>query len=99
MSGVEAVARRSGGGWKVALRLGVSAVFLAMLFTKLPDRDGISIPDDHPLRTALLLGFAVADRVPRHRAVGLALAARAAAVRRRGPARARSPATTSPASS
>ena len=60
MSGVEAVARRSGGGWKVALRLGLSAVFLVVLFTKLPDRNGISIPDDHPLRTWLLLGFAVA---------------------------------------
>jgi uncharacterized protein (TIRG00374 family) len=57
---VEAVTRRSGGGWKVALRLGLSAVFLALLLTKLPDRDGISIPDGHPLRTSLLLGFAVA---------------------------------------
>ncbi len=59
MSGVQAVETRSGGGWKVALRLGLSAVFLALLFTKMPNRDGISIPDDHPLRTALLLGFAV----------------------------------------
>jgi hypothetical protein len=60
MSGVEVAPRRSGGGWKVALRLGLSALFLVILFTKLPDRNGISIPDDHPLRTALLLGFAVA---------------------------------------
>jgi len=60
MSGVETVARPSGGRWKVALRLGLSAVFLVLLFTKLPDRNGISIPDDHPLRTALLIGFAVA---------------------------------------
>lgn len=59
MPGEPAVAPRSGARWKVALRLGLSAVFLVLLFTKMPNRDGISIPDGHPLRTAALLGLAV----------------------------------------
>src|SRR5205085_297918 len=45
--------------WKVALRLAVSAVFLVVLFTRVPDLHGLSLPDDHPLRTTLLLGFAI----------------------------------------
>ena len=60
MSGVEAVEHRSKGGWKVALRLALSALFLVLLFTKLPDRHDIRIPEGHPLRTSLLLTFAVA---------------------------------------
>jgi glycosyltransferase 2 family protein len=59
MSGEPAVARRrSGAGWKLALRLVVSAAFLAVLVNRVP---GISdsIPDDHPLHAALLLGAAV----------------------------------------
>jgi uncharacterized protein (TIRG00374 family) len=54
-----AAVRRSGAGWKVALRLAVSAVFLVVLFTRVPDLHGLSLPDDHPLRTTLLLGFAI----------------------------------------
>src|SRR5436190_16531754 len=58
MPGEPAVERRSGAGWKVALRLLVSAVFLAVLITRVPNI-GKSIPSDHGLRTAILLGAAV----------------------------------------
>jgi glycosyltransferase 2 family protein len=51
--------RRSGAGWKLALRLGLSAVFLIVLFTRVPDLDGVHLPDTHPLRTAVLLGVAI----------------------------------------
>jgi glycosyltransferase 2 family protein len=58
MPGKPAVARRSGAGWKLALRLVVSAAFLAVLVNKVP---GISdsIPSGNPLHTALLLAAAV----------------------------------------
>jgi glycosyltransferase 2 family protein len=59
MPGEPAVEHRSGAKWKVALRLLVSAVFLAVLITRVPDL-GDSIPSDHHLRTALLLSAAVA---------------------------------------
>ena len=54
MSGEPAVARRSGAGWKLALRLVVSAVFLAVLVNRVP---GLwhTIPTDHPLQTGLFL--------------------------------------------
>jgi uncharacterized protein (TIRG00374 family) len=58
MPGEPAVVRRSGAGWKVALRLVVSAAFLAILITRVPDI-GDSIPDDHGARTAILLVAAV----------------------------------------
>lgn len=58
MPGEPAVVRRSGAGWKVALRLLVSAAFLAVLITRVPDLDK-SIPSDHGLRTVLLLIAAV----------------------------------------
>jgi uncharacterized membrane protein YbhN (UPF0104 family) len=59
MPGEPAVERRSGTKWKVALRLLLSAVFLAVLITR--GRDiGDSIPREHGLRTALLLAAAVA---------------------------------------
>jgi uncharacterized protein (TIRG00374 family) len=58
MPGEPAVVHRSGAKWKVALRLLVSAVFLAVLITRVPDLRG-TIPKDHPLQTALLLGGAV----------------------------------------
>jgi uncharacterized membrane protein YbhN (UPF0104 family) len=51
--------RRSGAGWKLALRLGLSAVFLLVLFTRVPDLDGVHLPDTHPLETAVLLGLAI----------------------------------------
>jgi uncharacterized membrane protein YbhN (UPF0104 family) len=51
--------RRSAAGWKVALRLVLSALFLVVLFTRVPDLDGISLPDTHPLETAILLGLAI----------------------------------------
>jgi len=54
-----AVVRRSGAGWKLALRLGLSAVFLVVLFTRVPDLDGVHLPDTHPLETAVLLGIAI----------------------------------------
>jgi glycosyltransferase 2 family protein len=63
MSGEPAVARRSGTarrskGWKLALRLFVSAAFLAVLVTRVPGLRK-SIPKGDPLHTALLLGAAV----------------------------------------
>jgi glycosyltransferase 2 family protein len=58
MSGEPAVARRSGTGWKLALRLVVSAVFLAVLVNRVPGLAD-SIPSRHPLHTALLLVAAV----------------------------------------
>jgi uncharacterized membrane protein YbhN (UPF0104 family) len=51
-------ARRTGAGWKLALRLGLSAVFLVVLFTRVPDLDGVHLPDSHPGETAVLLGLA-----------------------------------------
>jgi uncharacterized membrane protein YbhN (UPF0104 family) len=58
MPGEPAIERRSPTLWKVALRLLLSAVFLAVLITR--GRDiGDSIPTDHGLRTALLLSAAV----------------------------------------
>jgi uncharacterized membrane protein YbhN (UPF0104 family) len=51
--------RRPGAGWKVALRLVLSAVFLVILFTRVPNLDGIHLPDTHPLETTLLLGVAI----------------------------------------
>ena len=54
MSGEPAVARRSGTGWKLALRLVVSAVFLTVLVNRVPGLAD-SIPSRHPLHTALLL--------------------------------------------
>jgi uncharacterized protein (TIRG00374 family) len=51
--------RRSGAAWKLALRLGLSVVFLVVLFTRVPDLDGVHLPDTHPLETAVLLGIAV----------------------------------------
>ncbi len=51
--------RRSAAGWKVALRLGLSAIFLVILFTRVPDLNGVHLPDTHPLETALLLGLAI----------------------------------------
>ncbi|MDQ1509569.1 MAG: glycosyltransferase 2 family protein [Actinomycetota bacterium] len=59
MPGEPAVEHRSGAKWKVALRLLVSAAFLAVLITRVPDL-GDSIPSDHHLRTAILLSAAVA---------------------------------------
>jgi glycosyltransferase 2 family protein len=59
MPGEPAVVRRSGARWKVALRLLVSAVFLGVLITRVPNL-GDSIPSDHGLRTVLLLAAAVA---------------------------------------
>jgi uncharacterized protein (TIRG00374 family) len=59
MPGEPAVVDRPGAKWKVALRLLVSAVFLAVLITRVPDL-GDSIPSDHHLRTAILLSAAVA---------------------------------------
>jgi len=50
---------RPGARWKVALRLIVSAAFLAVLITRVPDL-GDTIPSDHHLRTAILLSAAVA---------------------------------------
>ncbi len=58
MPGKPAVARRSGAGWKLALRLVVSAAFLAVLVNKVPGLTD-SIPDGHPLHTALLLAAAL----------------------------------------
>ena len=58
MPGEPAVERRSTTLWKVALRLLLSAVFLAVLITRGKDI-GESIPRDHPLHTALLLSAAV----------------------------------------
>lgn len=63
MPGEKAVVHRSGAGrshgaWKIALRLLVSAVFLAVLIARVPNL-GRSIPSDHGLRTALLLIAAV----------------------------------------
>jgi len=69
MPGEPAVAHRSGAKWKVALRLLVSAAFLAVLVTRVPDL-GDSIPDGHHLRTALLLSAAVATML-----VGIVLSA------------------------
>jgi uncharacterized membrane protein YbhN (UPF0104 family) len=54
-----AAVRRSGAGWKVALRLGLSAVFLVVLFTRVPNLDGIHLPRTHPLETTVLLGLAI----------------------------------------
>ncbi len=51
--------RRSGAAWKVALRLGLSAVFLVILFTRVPNLNGLHLPDSHPGETAVLLGLAV----------------------------------------
>jgi glycosyltransferase 2 family protein len=59
MPGEPTVVRRPGAGWKVALRLVVSAAFLAVLITRVPNV-GRSIPSDNGLRTALLLAAAVA---------------------------------------
>jgi len=50
---------RSGAGWKVALRLAISAVFLVILFTRVPNLDGLDLPDSHPVETTLLLGLAI----------------------------------------
>ncbi len=58
MTGEPAVVHRSGAKWKVALRLLVSAVFLAVLVTRVPNL-GDTIPADHHLRTALLLSAGV----------------------------------------
>jgi hypothetical protein len=58
MSGEPAVARRSGTGWKLALRLLVSAVFLAVLISRVPDLNE-TLPSRDPLHTALLLSAAV----------------------------------------
>jgi hypothetical protein len=58
MPGEPAVERRSPTRWKVALRLLVSAVFLAVLIARGKDI-GNSIPRDHALQTALLLSAAV----------------------------------------
>ena len=69
MPGEPAVVHRSGAKWKVALRLLVSAAFLAVLVTRVPDL-GDSIPDGHHLRTALLLSAAVATML-----VGVVLSA------------------------
>ncbi len=57
MPGETASERRSGAGWKLALRVTVSAAFLALLYTKIPDLHGV-IPDDHPARTAALVAAA-----------------------------------------
>ena len=54
-----AAVRRSSAGWKVALRLGLSALFLVILFTRVPDLHGLHLPDTHPLETTLLLGVAI----------------------------------------
>ena len=59
MPGEPAVVHRSGAKWKVALRLLVSATFLAVLVTRVPNL-GDSIPSDHHVGTALLLSAAVA---------------------------------------
>jgi uncharacterized protein (TIRG00374 family) len=69
MPGEPAVERRSPTWWKVALRLLLSAVFLAVLITR--GRDiGDSIPTDHGLKTALLLSAAVVTML-----VGIVLSA------------------------
>jgi len=57
MPGDPAVVRRSG-TWKVVLRLVVSAVFLAILITRVPDLDD-AIPSDPGIGFALLLVAAV----------------------------------------
>jgi len=54
-----AAVRRSSAGWKVALRLVLSAIFLVILFTRVPDLHGVHLPDTHPLETTLLLGVAI----------------------------------------
>lgn len=69
MPGEPPIERRSGTKWKVALRLILSAVFLAILITRGRDL-GDSIPTDHPLRTALLLSAAVVTML-----VGIVLSA------------------------
>jgi len=58
MSGEPAVARRSGAGWKLALRVALSAAFLAVLIDRVPGLED-SIPSRHPLHTAVLLVAAV----------------------------------------
>jgi len=58
MSGQPANARRSGAGWKLTLRLLVSAAFLAVLVDRVPGLAN-SIPSRDPLHTALLLAAAV----------------------------------------
>ncbi|MGO9872740.1 MAG: lysylphosphatidylglycerol synthase transmembrane domain-containing protein [Acidimicrobiia bacterium] len=58
MSAEPAVARRSGTGWKLTLRVVVSAVFLAVLVDRVPGLAD-SVPSRHPLHTALLLIAAV----------------------------------------
>jgi glycosyltransferase 2 family protein len=69
MPGEPAIEHRSGARWKVALRLLVSAGFLGVLITRVPNL-GDSIPDEHGLRTALLLLAAVVTML-----VGIGLSA------------------------
>jgi uncharacterized protein (TIRG00374 family) len=59
MSAQPADVRRSAAGWKIALRLGLSALFLVILFTRVPNLDGLDLPAAHPVETALLLGVAI----------------------------------------
>jgi len=59
MADQPAAVPRSGAGWKVALRLAISAVFLVILFTRVPNLDGLDLPDSHPVETTLLLGLAI----------------------------------------
>jgi uncharacterized protein (TIRG00374 family) len=69
MPGEPDVERRTGTKWKVALRLLLSAVFLAVLISRGKDI-GDSIPTDHGLKTALLLAATVVTML-----VGIVLSA------------------------
>ncbi|HYL53612.1 MAG TPA: lysylphosphatidylglycerol synthase transmembrane domain-containing protein [Acidimicrobiia bacterium] len=50
--------RRGGGGWKIALRILVTAAFLGVLASRAKGAEDV-LPDDHHLRTAILLASAV----------------------------------------
>jgi uncharacterized protein (TIRG00374 family) len=52
------IPRRKGGGWKLALRILVTAAFLGVLVTRARGVEDV-VPDEHHLRTAILLISAV----------------------------------------
>jgi uncharacterized protein (TIRG00374 family) len=58
MSDEVAAVPRRGAGWKLALRLGVTAVVLGVLIWKVPE-PGKILPDDHVATLALLFGALV----------------------------------------
>src|SRR5215470_5454685 len=56
---ISSIRSRSGSGWKLALRIGISLVLLGWLARNLPDHPGRLIPSQHHALTIALLALAV----------------------------------------